>query len=205
MSLRVEDLSIGRGGRLLLAGVTFEVPAGRAVSLHGRNGLGKTTLLRTLAGLQPPVSGGLSHDVDQVAYAGHVDGIKATLTVAETLNFWSRIYGTSRANAAADAFGLQPLLARRGGALSAGQRRRCALARLVLSGRSFWLLDEPTAALDAEGRAQLSAVIDAHLKEGGVAVMVTHGEPPLPCERVDLEPFAATEAQGAGDFAEAVE
>ncbi|MEM1237176.1 MAG: heme ABC exporter ATP-binding protein CcmA [Pseudomonadota bacterium] len=205
MSLEVRGLDIGRGGRLLLRGVSFDCRAGQAVSIHGRNGLGKTSLLRTLAGLQPPMAGALGHDVDQVAYAGHVDGIKATLTVAETLGFWARIYGTDRVGEAVAGFGLEGLMARRGGRLSAGQRRRCALARLVLSGRPVWLLDEPTAALDAAGRAELRAVLEAHLDGGGMALMVTHGEPPLPCEALDLEPFAAGDALAGGAFAEAVE
>ncbi|MEL6915838.1 MAG: heme ABC exporter ATP-binding protein CcmA [Pseudomonadota bacterium] len=202
--LRARGLAIGRAGRPLLSGVTFEVPAGSALSLHGPNGLGKTTLLRTLAGLCPPLAGALDHDPETVAYAAHADGLKATLTVAETLSFWGRLHGTGNVTEAMAAFALAPLRDRPGAALSAGQRRRCALARLVVSGRPLWLLDEPTAALDADGQRQLARLLEGHLSAGGAALLVSHGPPPLDCPRLDLAQFAAA-APRAGAFAEAVE
>ncbi|MEL7299304.1 MAG: heme ABC exporter ATP-binding protein CcmA [Pseudomonadota bacterium] len=203
-ALSVTGLGIGRAGQPLLSGVTFDVPAGTALSLHGANGLGKTTLLRTLAGLCPPLAGTLRHDPETVAYAAHADGLKATLTVAETLSFWARVNGTARVPEALVAYGLTALADRPGAALSAGQRRRCALARLVVSGRPIWLLDEPTAALDAEGQGQLADALEAHLAKGGSALLVTHGTPPIDCPRLDLGSFAARSPR-AGAFAEPLE
>ncbi len=206
MTLTVSGLGIGRTGRLLLRDVAFELAPGTALSVRGKNGLGKTTLLRTLAGLQPPLEGTLSHDPDAVAYAAHSDALKATLTVEETLRFWAQIYATDNAAAGIAAYGLDHLRARPGGELSAGQRRRCALARLVVSGRSIWLMDEPTAALDADGKSQLAAVLRTHLGQGGSAMMVNHGEHPIECTQLDLGVFeAAPEAARLDAFGEAVE
>ncbi|MEO0486044.1 MAG: heme ABC exporter ATP-binding protein CcmA [Pseudomonadota bacterium] len=204
--LVVEGLSVGRGGRRLLDALAFEVPGGTALSLHGRNGLGKTTLLRTLAGLTPPMGGTLNHDTEAVAYAAHSDAIKPTLTVEETLRFWAALHDRPGAETAAlAAFGAEDLARRPGGVLSAGQRRRVALARLHLSGRPIWLLDEPTAGLDAAGQGQLAAALEAHLATGGVAVMVTHGAPPIACAALDLDPFGARAPRADDAFAEAVE
>ena len=204
--LEVEGLAIGRAERRLLSGVRLSVAPGTALSIHGTNGLGKTTLLRTLAGLMPPLEGRLTHDPEDVIYTAHGDAVKAGLTVAENLRFWAQLYGQGDIAPALAAFSLGPLAARRGDTLSAGQRRRCALARLVLAGRSIWLLDEPTAALDTNGQAELAAALTAQLAGGGVALLVTHGEPPIACPRLDLTAFrAGPPDRVTGAFAEALE
>ena len=203
--LRVNQLTIGRSHQPLLEGVSFDVAAGVALALRGGNGLGKTTLLRTLAGLMPLVAGALEHDIEQVAYAAHLDALKPTLTVWETLAFWAALYSTDRVELALSSFNLAPLVDRAGGTLSAGQRRRCALARLVVSGRPLWLLDEPTAALDTEGKAELGAVLTTHLSEGGSALLVTHGSLPIECASLDLEVYRARAGSSDDAFAEAIE
>ncbi|MEM6727106.1 MAG: heme ABC exporter ATP-binding protein CcmA [Pseudomonadota bacterium] len=204
MTLAVRDLAIGRGGRTLLAGVTFEVEGRAALAIRGRNGLGKTTLLRTLAGLTPPLAGTLAQAPEDCAYASHADGLKATLTVREHLAFWARIYGTEGGARALANYGLERLADVPCGALSAGQRRRAALARLSLSARPIWLLDEPMAALDRDGVAQLAAAIEDHLATGGLALIVTHGSLPFDCPSLDLGAFEAREADGADGFGEAL-
>ncbi|MEM9855443.1 MAG: heme ABC exporter ATP-binding protein CcmA [Pseudomonadota bacterium] len=203
--LSVEGLSVARGGRRLLSGVSLAVTRGTALSLHGRNGLGKTSLLRVLAGLLDPAEGRLIHDPEKTAYSGHGDAIKASLTVAEMLGFWADLYGAASIEPALLAFDLDAIAGRRGEALSAGQRRRCALARLALVNRPIWLLDEPTAALDQAGQAELCTLLSGHLNAGGSALLVTHGAPPIDCPRLDLEAFRATPGEEAGAFAEALE
>ena len=115
--LTLENLTVARGGLVVLEGATFEVSAGEALILRGPNGSGKTTLLRTLAGLQVPVSGNLEVDPEEVAYAAHKDAVKATLTVAENLAFWADLYGQPTISAALDAFDLTKLQNRAGQAL----------------------------------------------------------------------------------------
>ena len=204
--LDVRNLCIGRGGVPLLAGVDLHLQAGQAVALTGPNGLGKTTLLRTLAGLQPALSGQGLPDPETLAYAAHSDGVKATLTVAENLSFWAQVSGVDRFETALAAFELTDLRDRLEGTLSAGQKRRCGLARLVLSGRALWLLDEPTVSLDTASCALLADVLTAHLDAGGACVMTSHVALPLKIARLDLAPFKAEPDQVAtGAFDEALE
>ena len=203
--LRVNQLTIGRSQLPLLEGVSFDVGAGEALALRGGNGLGKTTLLRTLAGLMPPMSGELHHDTEQVAYAAHLDALKPALTVRETLIFWAALFRTNLVDQALMAFNLAPLADRPGAMLSAGQRRRCALARLVVSGRPLWFLDEPTAALDATGQGELGSALKTHLASGGSALLVTHGALPIECPSLDLETFRAQAAYSDDAFAETIE
>lgn len=176
MILKVDDLSIARGGVRVLEGVSFTLGAGQALVLRGPNGIGKTTLLRTVAGLQPALAGRIDTTPDALAYVGHADGIKSTLSVTENLSFWAQVFGKSEISRALSAYELEPLADRPAGLLSAGQKRRLGLARLLVTGRMLWILDEPTVSLDATAVAMFAAAIRAHLAGGGAALMATHIE-----------------------------
>jgi heme exporter protein A len=201
MSLTVRDLAVSRGGLPLLHGVSFEVAAGEALVLRGPNGSGKTTLLRTLAGLQPADAGLARPGADAIAYASHADGLKPTLTVAENLGFWASVFGTGEIGHAVAAFDLGALRARPAANLSAGQKRRLGLARLLVTGRPVWLLDEPTVSLDTKATAAFVEVIRAHLARGGTAVIATHIELGLDAPVFDVGAHAAPlEARPADAF-----
>lgn len=189
--LAVHDLAVARGGMRAVEGVSFTLDRGEALILRGPNGVGKTTLLRTVAGLQPPVAGRIEMPEDAVAYAAHADGLKGALSVAENLRFWARIFGGATGPAMA-AMNLAGLLERPAASLSAGQKRRLGLARLLVTGRPLWVLDEPTVSLDAESAGLFAAAVRAHLAGGGAALMATHIDLALDEARVlDLSPFRA--------------
>ena len=200
MTLNVADLTIARAGIPVLQGVSFRVNAGQALVLRGPNGIGKTTLLRTIAGLQPAVSGQISLDDQSVAYAAHADGLKSSLTVAENLGFWAAVFGTDTAADAVAAFGLEPLVNRPAAQLSAGQKRRLGLARLLVTGRSIWALDEPTVSLDAAAIGMFVAAVSAHLARGGSALIATHVDLALPAAQLDLTPYRAKPTARLGAF-----
>jgi len=203
MELNVTNLTVNRGVLRVLAGVSFTLATGEAVVLRGPNGVGKTTLLRTVAGLQPPVEGRIEAAPDSFAYAGHADGLKATLSVAENLKFWAQTFGTKDISAALDAFELTPLAERPAGMLSAGQKRRLGLARLLVTGRPVWILDEPTVSLDKEAVAMFATAIRAHLKDGGSTLIATHIDLGLDEARIlDVGQFRAKPLE-TGDFDEA--
>ena len=172
--LQAEDVSVARGGRVLLKHVTFTLDPGAALILKAPNGFGKTTLLRTLAGLQPVLSGRVQLDPDTAVYAGHMDGLKPTLSVVENLRFWADIFGTETIADSLRLFELEALQTRLAGSLSAGQKRRLGLSRLWLAKRRVWLLDEPTVSLDQQAVGQFAAMVGAHLQAGGAAVIATH-------------------------------
>lgn len=189
MVIEVRNLAVARGGVTVLQGLGFVVSPGMALVLRGPNGSGKTTLLRTLAGLQPPVAGEIALAPDAVAYAAHADGLKSSLTVAENLGFWAAIYGGPAIDRAVQAMDLASLTRRRAGELSAGQKRRLGLARLLVTGRPLWLLDEPTVSLDVASVALFAGVIRQHLSTGGAAIIATHVDLALPEAQVlDLDP-----------------
>jgi len=200
MRLAVDTLSCARGGLPVLAGVSFAVAAGEALILRGPNGAGKTTLLRTLAGLTPPLAGRIDAPEDAIAYAGHADGLKAQLSVAENLSFWADVFGSGAIAPAIDAFDLGPLSDRLAGNLSAGQKRRLSLARLLVTSRPIWCLDEPTVSLDTENVARFGRAVGAHLAEGGIAVIATHIDLGLPnAQSLDITPFIARNMAASDD------
>ncbi|MEL6643950.1 MAG: heme ABC exporter ATP-binding protein CcmA [Pseudomonadota bacterium] len=205
MELQVTDLACDRGGVPVLEGVTFTLSAGAALILRGPNGSGKTTLLRTLAGLQPPLAGEVSMPGDTVAHAGHADGIKPTLTVSENLSFWAAIYGTRDIDPALDGFDLRAYRDRPAQNLSAGQKRRLGLARLAVTGRPLWMLDEPTVSLDAASVALFAAALQRHLGSGGAALIATHIDLGFEAEVLDVGQFKARAHSPAGAFDEAFE
>jgi heme exporter protein A len=198
------ELTCARGERLVFAGLGFEMGPGEALVLEGRNGSGKTSLLRLMAGLGRPASGRIGWDGGDIAedmethaartrYIGHLDAVKPQLSVLENIAFWAALHGADEAaarNGLAD-FGLDALAQAPARYLSAGQRRRLALARLAASPGALWLLDEPTIALD---RASVQALMDAiarHLAGGGMAVIATNVDLALAdARRLDVERFA---------------
>jgi heme exporter protein A len=195
MLLAAHNLSVSRGGIAVLDGIGFSLAPGRALILRGPNGSGKTTLLRTLAGLQPPLRGGVEAAPEACVYAGHADGIKSALTAQENLAFWADIFGGGDVPAAMAAFELEGLAARPAGALSAGQKRRLGLARLIVARRKVWLLDEPTVSLDTHATAMFVRAVRAHLSAGGCAVMATHIDLGLEeAETLDVAPYRARAA-----------
>lgn len=189
--LEVAGLSVARGGVPVLEGLGFRLGAGEVLVLRGPNGSGKTTLLRTLAGLQPPLAGTISLPPEAITYGAHADGLKSTLTVAENLHFWARVHGTHDIEPALEHFNLTPLRDRPAQNLSAGQKRRLGLARLLVTGRPIWLLDEPTVSLDAASVALFADAVRAHVSGGGAALIATHIELGLEAEIFDVTPFKA--------------
>ena len=186
-ALRVEGLTVRRGERLLFEGLDLVAAPGEAVALTGRNGAGKTSLLRAIAGLLRPEAGTVTYD-GELHLIGHADGLKGGRTAWEELRFQALWTGGSDASAreAAAAFGLEPLLGLEVRRLSAGQRRRLALARLVASPRPLWLLDEPMAPLDAAHRHSFGEVMARHLAGGGMIVAAVHDPLPIAARTVEI-------------------
>ena len=174
MAISVKSLSVSRGGINLLQDVDIELKNGQAGILRGPNGVGKTTLLRALAGLQPFESGKIECSLEDICYSGHADGVKPTLTVQENLEFWANIFGSPSISEVAEKFMIIDLLNSKAGNLSAGQKRRVGLSRLGLTGRQVWLLDEPTVSLDETSVKIFENIIKDHLSEDGCALIATH-------------------------------
>ncbi|MBU2959008.1 heme ABC exporter ATP-binding protein CcmA [Paracoccus sp. 1_MG-2023] len=190
MRLRARDLAVARGGLRVIEGVELDLRAGQALILQGPNGAGKTTLLRTIAGLQPPAAGTIEAPEDSIAYAAHADAVKPTLTVAENLAFWAQVFGGEGSDALAR-LDLAHLADRPAARLSAGQRRRLGLARLLVTGRPIWALDEPTVSLDRGSVGRFTKILRAHLGQGGIAVIASHLDLDLPAQVLDLDAHRA--------------
>lgn len=191
MELRVENLTVARGGVPVLEGLDFTLSPGQVLILRGPNGSGKTTLLRTLAGLQPPLVGSVSTDPEQITYGAHADGLKATLSVEENLHFWASVHGVADIAPAVDGFNLRGLLERPSANLSAGQKRRLGLARLLVTGRPIWLLDEPTVSLDVASVKLFADAVQRHVAAGGAALIATHIDLGLKADTFDVGPYKA--------------
>jgi heme exporter protein A len=208
------DLTCVRGERHVFAGLDFAVPQGGGLILHGPNGSGKSSLLRLMAGLLKPAQGGLawgdrpvSDDPEghraRLQYLGHLDAVKPVLSAAENLTFWASAHGGGEGGgqggvaAALERIGLTDLADVPARVLSAGQRRRLALARLFLAPVDLWLLDEPTVGLDEDSIGRLQAGLAAHRQAGGRVVVATHTAIDLPgAERLDLTAFAPASDAG---------
>ncbi|MCA3694607.1 heme ABC exporter ATP-binding protein CcmA [Aquidulcibacter sp.] len=190
VGLQIRGLALQRGFRRLVTDFDLTCAPGDIIALQGPNGSGKTTLLRAIAGFHTPAAGRitLSHtqgaEVEEpgevLSFLGHQDPIKAGEKLIDQLRFWADLCGASRDHVTETLarVGLTKQADLQGGVLSAGQRKRAALARLLLEDRAIWLLDEPASPLDQEGRALLGALLDQHAKQGGIILAAVHD--PLP-------------------------
>lgn len=183
-ALEISELSLTRGGRTLLSGLSLRAAAGETLLVRGPNGAGKSSFLLALAGVLRPDLGRIDWhrgDRPELHYFGHSPALKPQLTLGETLQFWRAVNGPGEITIAGAlaAVGLEGLSSIEAGHLSAGQGKRLALARLLVSPRKVWLLDEPTASLDADGHVLVAQLIDAHVSNGGIAIVATHDDLPL--------------------------
>lgn len=196
MRLSASGLTVLRGGRTIFADRAFSVGSGELLALTGPNGSGKTTMLRTVAGLLPPAAGEIRLDDEaeigrHCHFLGSLDALKPGQTLVENLDFWRRVLRSDGLSPikALERVGLAELADLPAGILSSGQRRRVAIARLLVAQRPVWLLDEPTTALDSAAEQTLGDLLEAHLGGGGIVLAATHR--PLPA------PTAATLSFGA--------
>ncbi|WP_417469452.1 heme ABC exporter ATP-binding protein CcmA [Maricaulis sp.] len=184
LRLAVSALDLSRGDSVLARDLDFTLAPGEALLLSGRNGTGKTSLLRALAGFIAPDAGSIMFNeappaiaaADCIAWLGHADGLKPGETPRSALRFWADLYGQPRTAImpALRALEIAHMIDRPAARLSRGQQRRCGLARIVLADRPLWLLDEPAGPLDAQGRACLAALVASHRARGGLVIAATH-------------------------------
>ncbi len=200
-TVAITALTVTRGERRLFRDLNVTLSGGEAVALTGANGSGKTSLLRAIAGFLRPDAGEIAfHDVDakpidpttarahEVHHLGHLDALKGARTARDELTFQSEWLGHSHSGIAdaIDTLGLKPLLDLEVRKLSAGQRRRLAMARLIGSPRALWLLDEPLSPLDAYWREAVGRIMQTHLNGGGLIVAAVHDPLPIPTRSLDL-------------------
>ncbi|MEE2526748.1 heme ABC exporter ATP-binding protein CcmA [Hyphobacterium sp. HN65] len=192
--LSVEAITLERGGIPLIRDLSISAAPGEAIVLLGRNGVGKTTFLRALAGVLLPSSGEIRYAEERAdraaaqacAFLAHDNALKPDETPRQSLQFWSALAGgTQSVGDALDALGLRPLADRPSRNLSQGQKRRAAIARLLVQDKPVWLLDEPAAPLDADGRQRLSRLVEAHRGRGGIVIAATHQDLEWPGARVE--------------------
>lgn len=214
MQVEIVDLACRRAGRMVFRGTDFTLARGQAGQLRGPNGVGKSTLLRVLAGLIPAAAGriemggaDLTADLagrqDLVAYAGHLDAIKPALTLSENLSTWAMLFGGTGTDVtgALARFDLEDIADRPAGQCSAGQKRRLGLARLLVADRPLWLLDEPTVSLDSHSAALVAELVGEHCTAGGSALIATHIDLALPPGPVlTMTPAAAPPPEEADAF-----
>lgn len=194
MQLAGDALAVERGGRVIFKEVSFQARSGELIWLAGRNGAGKTSLLKVIAQLIAPFSGtvtlsGGSPDLaiaQQVHFIGHEQAVKPALTALENLQFWTQFLGGGDAAAALEAAGLGALAHLPAGVLSSGQRKRLSLARILAVHRPIWLLDEAKVGLDQASARQLSAQMDSHVAHGGLIIAASHDELISHTQRIDL-------------------
>jgi heme exporter protein A len=220
MRLTAVELACHRGGRDVFSGVSFTVGPGEALTVTGRNGAGKSSLLRLVAGFLRPTVGSLRLDggdpelsiAEQAHYLGHQDAVKPSLSVGENLQFWTAflggglgaISGAGSINVpdALAVMGLRGISTLPAAYLSAGQRRRLSIARLIAVKRPLWLLDEPTSTLDAAAQERLAEVMRSHLTDGGLILAATHaplglaGAQELRLSAIDPKPASAAPVDG---------
>lgn len=219
MPLIIKKLSLRRGSRLLIKDLSISLDKGQSLLLTGPNGVGKTTLIRAIAGFIPPHSGQITYlstpqpaadfknnngasppEPELIHYIGHKNGLRTSLTVLENLEFWQGFYGAANSNTKTNSaetelrevmktFSLTTLMDIPAGYLSAGQKRRLGLARLLLSKRPLWLLDEPTVSLDRLSAELLAKTAEEHLKQGGILIAATHIPLGIPfTKEIELSP-----------------
>lgn len=209
MNLVAENLSAIRGEQTIFANVSFKIEAGNMLLVTGTNGSGKSTLLRVVAGLLPTFSGKIelsSNDKpvqEQCHYLGHQNALKPTMSVEENLGFWRNYCGSpdDDIEIALKKVGLAGVQDIPAGYLSAGQKRRIAIARLLVTKRTLWLVDEPTAALDAKSEKMFAKILQAHLDKGGIAIAATHQ--PLgikTTQKLDMDAHQADLSINEGEF-----
>jgi heme exporter protein A len=203
MMITASNLSCVRGSRQILQNVNFVAEAHDCLILRGPNGAGKTTLLRVLAGLSDPDSGTLEITFDDVIFSGHLDAVKLQLTVVENLQFWAGVYGVEHISEILNRFDLTQFTARPAANLSAGQKRRLGLARLTLSKRKIWLMDEPTTSLDIEHTRLIADSIQEHCTAGGIAILSTHLDLDIDgAKTLDITQFAPKDDTNTSPFLE---